>query len=93
MMGRLNRSQGRLFYSFCLEETIPDDHLVGSRPVVGPCRACTPLSRQRSANKPKNAPADNNSTARDDIEPASAGEAERLRVRVEELQAVSAALR
>src|SRR5262249_38018669 len=28
MMGRLNRSQGRLFYSFCLEETIPDDHLV-----------------------------------------------------------------
>jgi transposase len=28
MMGRLNHSQGRLFYSFCLEEAIPDDHLV-----------------------------------------------------------------
>src|SRR5262249_45311715 len=28
MMGRLNHSQGRLFYSFCLEGAIPDDHLV-----------------------------------------------------------------
>src|SRR5499425_3644277 len=28
MMGRLNHSQGRLFYAFCLEEAIPDDHLV-----------------------------------------------------------------
>jgi len=28
MMGRLNHDQGRLFYSFCLEEAIPDDHLV-----------------------------------------------------------------
>jgi transposase len=27
-MGRLNHSQGRLFYSFCLEGAIPDDHLV-----------------------------------------------------------------
>jgi hypothetical protein len=44
-----------------------------------------PTSRPKPANKPKNAPAD--SKARDDIGPASAGEAERLRVRVEELQA------
>jgi hypothetical protein len=28
MMGRLNHDQGRLFYSFCLEEVVPDDHLV-----------------------------------------------------------------
>ena len=27
-MGRLNHDQGRLFYSFCLEEAVPDDHLV-----------------------------------------------------------------
>jgi transposase len=28
MMGRLNHDQGQLFYSFSLEETVPDDHLV-----------------------------------------------------------------
>jgi hypothetical protein len=28
MMGRLNRDQGELFYSFCLDEVVPDDHLV-----------------------------------------------------------------
>jgi hypothetical protein len=28
MMGRLNHDQGQLFYSFCLEEVVPDDHLV-----------------------------------------------------------------
>ena len=28
MMGRLKRGQEQLFYSFCLEETVPDDHLV-----------------------------------------------------------------
>ena len=28
MMGRLNGDQGRLFYSFCLNEVVPDDHLV-----------------------------------------------------------------
>ncbi len=27
-MGRLNHDQGQLFYSFCLEEIVPDDHLV-----------------------------------------------------------------
>jgi transposase len=28
MMGRLNRDQERLFYAFCLDEVVPDDHLV-----------------------------------------------------------------
>jgi len=28
MMGQLNRNQGQLFYSFCLEEIVPADHLV-----------------------------------------------------------------
>ena len=28
MMGRLEQDQGRLFYSFCLEEVVPDDHQV-----------------------------------------------------------------
>ncbi len=28
MMGRLNHEQEQLFYSFCLEEAVPDDHLV-----------------------------------------------------------------
>jgi hypothetical protein len=26
MMGRLEQDQGQLFYSFCLEEVVPDDH-------------------------------------------------------------------
>src|SRR5260370_33665605 len=30
MMGRLNHDQGQLFYSFCLEEAVPDDHPVRS---------------------------------------------------------------
>jgi transposase len=28
MMGRLDRKQGQLFYEFCLDEVVPDDHLV-----------------------------------------------------------------
>jgi transposase len=28
MMGRLNQEQGRFFYSFCLDEVVPDDHRV-----------------------------------------------------------------
>jgi transposase len=28
MMGRLNNDQGQLFYSFRLEQAVPDDHLV-----------------------------------------------------------------
>src|SRR6266403_5056512 len=27
-MGRLEQDQGQLFYSFCLEEVVPDDHQV-----------------------------------------------------------------
>ena len=37
MMGQLNRNQGQLFYSFCLEEVVPTDHLVrGIAAVPGP---------------------------------------------------------
>src|SRR5258708_29550120 len=28
MMGRLEQDQGQLFYSFCVEEVVPDDHQV-----------------------------------------------------------------
>jgi transposase len=28
MMGRLKHEQGQLFYSFCLDDAVPDDHLV-----------------------------------------------------------------
>ena len=28
MMGRMKNEQGQLFYSFCLDEVVPDDHLV-----------------------------------------------------------------
>jgi hypothetical protein len=28
MMGRLNHNQGKLFYSFRLDEAVPNDHLV-----------------------------------------------------------------
>src|SRR3954451_13112308 len=28
MMGRVKRDQGQLFYSFCLDEAVPEDHLV-----------------------------------------------------------------
>jgi transposase len=28
MMARLEREQGQLFYSFCLDDAVPDDHLV-----------------------------------------------------------------
>ena len=38
MMGQLNRNQGQLFYSFCLDEAVPDDHLAreiaGEQPFV-----------------------------------------------------------
>jgi transposase len=30
MMGRRGQNQGQLFYSFCLDEVVPDDHLVRS---------------------------------------------------------------
>jgi hypothetical protein len=28
MMGRLSQDQGRLFYSFCLDDAVPGDHHV-----------------------------------------------------------------
>ena len=28
MMGQIDHDQGQLFYSFCLEDAVPDDHLV-----------------------------------------------------------------
>jgi hypothetical protein len=34
MMGRLNHDQGQLFYSFHLDEVVPDDHLVREIAVV-----------------------------------------------------------
>src|SRR5436190_13564655 len=54
MMGRLERDQGQLFYSFCLEEVVPDDHQVRAiaacaRSVVGLWRAFAPLSCTRPA--------------------------------------------
>ena len=38
MMGRLERDQGELFYSFCLEEVVPDDHQVRAR--LQQCSIC-----------------------------------------------------
>ena len=34
MMGRLKHEQEQLFYSFCLDEAVPDDHLVRA---IAPC--------------------------------------------------------
>jgi hypothetical protein len=43
MMGRLKHEQGQLFYSFCLDDAVPDDHLVreitATRSLLGACRA------------------------------------------------------
>ena len=53
MMGRQKNEQGQLFYSFCLDEVVPDDHLVReyrcrSRSVVGARRAGALLSHDRA---------------------------------------------
>jgi hypothetical protein len=45
MMGRLNHDQAQLFYSFCLEEVVPDDHLVRELPRFSTCRGCVPSLR------------------------------------------------
>jgi hypothetical protein len=34
MMGRHDRDQERLFYSFCLDEAVPDDHRWRSSPAA-----------------------------------------------------------
>ena len=45
-MGRLNRDQGQLFYSFDLDEAVHDDHQVGGDEMIGylasvnDCRTC-----------------------------------------------------
>jgi hypothetical protein len=41
MMGRLNRDPGRLFYSFCLDEAVPDDHRVREIAAVLDLSWCT----------------------------------------------------
>jgi hypothetical protein len=41
MMGRLNSDQKRLFYSFCFEEVVPDDHLVREIAAVLDCPGFT----------------------------------------------------
>ena len=51
MMGRLNHDQEQLFYSFRLDEAVPDDHPVreiaaGARSVVGACRAWRLITRR-----------------------------------------------
>ena len=38
MMGRLNQDQGQLFYSFCLEEVVPDDHQSARLQLCSICR-------------------------------------------------------
>ena len=38
MMGRLERDQEQLFYSFCLEEVVPDDHQVRALQQCSICR-------------------------------------------------------
>jgi hypothetical protein len=39
MMGRLNQDQGRLFYSFCLDDAVPGDHRVREIAAVAHCYA------------------------------------------------------
>jgi hypothetical protein len=34
MMGRLKGDQSQLFYEFCLDDVVPDDHLVRGIPAV-----------------------------------------------------------
>ncbi len=46
MMGRLNHQQEQLFYSFCLDKAVPDDHLLR---VVGVRGAWRTIIKDRSA--------------------------------------------
>ena len=41
MMGRLKREQKQLFYSFCLDEAVPDDHSVRAIAACSICRGST----------------------------------------------------
>ena len=53
MMGRLNRDQGRLFYSFCLDEAVPVDHRARQITTVLDLSWCTqnwhPTTRRSAA--------------------------------------------
>ncbi len=42
MMGRHNRDQGQLFYSFCLDDAVPADHRVREIAGVLDLSGCTP---------------------------------------------------
>ena len=46
MMGRHNRDQGQLFYSFCLDDAVPVDHRVREIAACWTCRGCTPSWRR-----------------------------------------------
>src|SRR5262249_45894370 len=41
MMGRLNHDQGELFYSFCLEEVVPDVSTLSSMPITATASRAT----------------------------------------------------
>jgi hypothetical protein len=45
MLGRISRDQGQLFYSFNLEEIVPDDHLVRAVAAFSICRGFGPSWR------------------------------------------------
>jgi hypothetical protein len=47
MMGRLNHDQRQLFYSFRLEDAVPDDHLVCSHEGFGGATATATGQRPR----------------------------------------------
>jgi hypothetical protein len=52
MMGRHNRDQGQLFYSFCLDEAVPDDHRAREIAAVWTCPGCTPSWRRTIPHRP-----------------------------------------
>jgi len=41
MMGRLERDQGQLFYSFCLDEAVPSDIVLARSLPCWTCPGCT----------------------------------------------------
>jgi hypothetical protein len=45
MMGRHDRDQKQLFYSFCLDEAVPDDHLFARSLRLLICRGSMPRWR------------------------------------------------
>jgi hypothetical protein len=55
MMGRLKRDQGQFFYSFCLDEVVPDDHRVreigGELDLRGCMRSWRAVTRRWAARR------------------------------------------